>query len=224
MKREPARITRDGPWLVVHGLGFPVRVSLAWIAAAAGLVLLAVGGGPDAALVLCPLLLATIVHEAGHAWAARRLGGSVHGVDIGLLEGQVRATGVTPSGTARFALAGPAAHALFGGLVALAGLGAQVELLAVSGGAVALHAATNLVPRVVEPGTVSDGAVLAELWFAGGPFRRAVFVMAASALTAALGAFGLVTAELPVPLGALFVVTGGVGFVAGADLARVGRR
>ncbi|MEQ1505639.1 MAG: M50 family metallopeptidase, partial [Myxococcota bacterium] len=115
-----------------------MALSAPWLAAAVGTAAFAVVWHPNFVLAV-PLVLATAVHELGHAAAARALGVGVHRIEVGLLTGRVRLSALPDDASlAKLTLAGPAAHAALGlATLALGGVGRHWLVI---GGFVVLHA------------------------------------------------------------------------------------
>jgi Zn-dependent protease len=127
---------------VIRAFGVPVRAGWSWVpvalAAGGAFSVQAAASGTGAAgavsvglLGAALLTVSVLVHEAGHALAARRAGVAVHAVRVFVFGGSTEMEGepATPGAESAIAAAGPAASAAFGGLLWLASLpfGAAVE-------------------------------------------------------------------------------------------------
>jgi Zn-dependent protease len=129
-------------------LGFPVDIKPSFLLLL-GLVLIGFGGLSGVALVL--LVFASVVlHELGHAVAARSVDVTVSNIELGFLGGAARMTSVPRNARDEviIAAAGPAVSLMLGGLGLGLGLLTNVGLLAWLGWANFILAAFNLIPAL----------------------------------------------------------------------------
>jgi Zn-dependent protease len=218
---------------VIRAFGVPVRIEWSWapVALAAGgafALRAAASGATTAAAVSVGMLGAVLltgsvlVHEAGHAAVARRAGIAVRDVRVFVFGGSTEMEGepATPRAELAVAAAGPAASALFGGVLWAAALpvGAAVGDMLVTLAIVNLAvAAFNLLP-----GLPLDGGriVRAAVWASRGDPDPASRVAAAAGVVvgAGIAVAGVVAAFLGEPITTPVYLAVGA-FVAGAAAA-----
>lgn len=185
---------------MIRAFGVPVRIEWSWapVAVAAGgafaLQAAASGMGAGGAVALgsagAVLLTASVmVHEAGHAFAARRAGIAVAAVRVFVFGGSTEMEGepATPGAEGAIAVAGPAVSAAFGGLLwagAAAAGSAPAHVLATLAIVNLAVAAFNLLP-----GLPLDGGrlVRAVVWARRGDPDHAARVAAGAGLVVGAG-------------------------------------
>ncbi|HUS30964.1 MAG TPA: site-2 protease family protein [Kofleriaceae bacterium] len=129
-------------------LGFPVDIKPSFVVLL-GLVLIGFGGVTGVALML--LVFASVVlHELGHAVAARRVGVHVSGIDLGFLGGAAKMQSLPRNARDEviIAAAGPAVSLALGALGVGLGAITHVWLFAWLGWANFILAAFNLIPAL----------------------------------------------------------------------------
>jgi Zn-dependent protease/CBS domain-containing protein len=171
-----------------------------------------VPGLSDAAYVTMAIVAALLfftsllLHELGHAVAARREGMEIEGITLWLFGGVARFTGMFPSGGAelRIALAGPAVSLFLG--LALLGTASAIALPDAVDGVITWLGRINLILLAFNmlPALPLDGGrvLRALLWIRSGDFMRA---------TRTAGALGRAFGNGLIFLGVLVLLGGGPG-------------
>lgn len=129
-------------------LGFPVDIKPSFLLLLA-LVLIGFGGLHGVALMV--LIFASVVlHELGHAVAARKVGVTVSGIDLGFLGGAAKMQTLPKRAQDEvfIAAAGPAVSLALGGLGLALGAATHVWLFGWLGWANLIIAAFNLIPAL----------------------------------------------------------------------------
>lgn len=135
-------------WRLGTILGFPVELNPSFLLLL-GFVFLAYGGISGVALILL-VFGSVLLHELGHAVAARSLGVHVSGIELSLLGGAAKMVDMprTPSHELLIAAAGPAVSVILGGLGLGLGAVTGVHLLWWLGAANFVIAMFNLIPAL----------------------------------------------------------------------------
>jgi Zn-dependent protease len=129
-------------------LGFPVDIKPSFLVLL-GIVLIGYGGLSGVALML--LVFASVVlHELGHAVAARRVGVTVSGIDLGFLGGAAKMQTLPKNARDEviIAAAGPAVSLALGAIGVALGAVTHVWLFSWLGVANFIIAAFNLIPAL----------------------------------------------------------------------------
>ena len=222
MPEDPAVRPRALP--VGRLLGVPVLLSPSWFLLAAVLVLaygpaLSRGAAPAEGYLAAGsfavlLLLSVLLHEGGHAVAARLLGLRVASIRVTFLAGLTEVVDAppTPARAAVVSVAGPLVSALLAGAASIAGsvseagsTGAAVlALLAVTNGGLAVF---NLLPGLPLDG---GGVLRAGVWRLTGDRHRATVVAAQAGRLLGLLVVPLLVLSAPRLLDARLTLVGAV--------------
>lgn len=190
-------------WRLGTILGFPVEVNLSFLLLL-GFVFLAYGGFVGVALILL-VFGSVLLHELGHAVAARSLGVHVSGIELSLLGGAAKMVDIprTPSSELLIAAAGPAVSVILGGLGLGLGAFTGVHLLWWLGAANFVIAMFNLIPALPMDG----GRILRALLARKMHFVRATetSVKVSRAVAVIFGIVGLLHGPLTLVLLAPFL-------------------